>query len=151
MRGKARVVCVHPRLPVCACSDGEKVALWEFQSERHADRPAAHNAAMGVASDEPVHALDFLDYETLTHAGYGSDALRSPEMQTDDVAGARQPESAGAKFESGDQADEAAGAAMARGGSGTSMSMTGHETSSPCVRVDGGRLEEQKRSDLKSE
>ena len=92
LSGKARVICVHPRMPICACSDGDKVALWEFKRARHAEKPTGHTndvvtgAGGGLGnSDEPIHALEFLDYETLSHAGYGPAALRGNAAQADDT------------------------------------------------------------------
>ena len=93
LSGKARVVCVHPRMPICACSDGHKVALWEFKTARHADKPTGSTndvvagAGGGGNSDEPIHALEFLDFETLSHAGYGPAALRGAAAQADDANG----------------------------------------------------------------
>ena len=87
LQGKTRVLCCHPRMHICACSDGTRVVLWDFLAGRSAgtslpaavagDGRGARDAFVrgDVAVDEEVHALEFVDYDTLRSYGYSESTL----------------------------------------------------------------------------
>ena len=99
VQGKARVLCVHPTMNFCACSDGEKVVLWDYIEAK----PLRENRLPATVTKERPHDIFTADnygrYPVVTSPGpaekgsYGAanDQIAAAAAAAAAVSTAREP------------------------------------------------------------